>query len=116
MRTTFGLAAAEGAKATNSRRERKRGMRRPRECSPLAPRAVFANRSRSERTTFAAILPERPRLAERLPLELGDPGDPGRAEVEQPVQLLPAERRLLAGPLHLDELPGPGHDQVQVHL
>ena len=56
------------------------------------------------------------RLGEGLALELDELGDTLVAQVEQGVETLAVEGRLLAGTLELDHLTGIGGDEVHVDL
>src|SRR5262245_27519267 len=57
-----------------------------------------------------------PAVTEGRPLGVADGPGAGRAERDHGVEAVAAERRLLAAGLDLDDRPGAGHDEVQVHV
>ncbi len=61
-------------------------------------------------------LVQRPIRSEGAPLCRGDGVNAQLAQFEHAIQLSAAERGLFAGSLELDEMPGAGHDQVQINV
>src|ERR1051325_2453649 len=84
--------------------------------SPTAPPKTAASASRRSDSSHESDGTLAANSTESLLLRLADLLDPGRAEVEQLVELISRERHALRRRLHLHEPPRAGHDDVQVDL
>src|SRR5690242_9911162 len=93
--------------ASRSRNSRSRPTAPPRTAARASRRSDSSQES--DGTLAASSI-------QSLLLELADPLDPGRAEVEQLVELVTGERGALRRRLYLHEPPRAGHDDVQVDL